>query len=56
MTTPVNDAGRAPLARRDLVALFAYIQPRRSAAKCVDGSFEAPESYLDRLAAAARMQ
>jgi hypothetical protein len=45
----------APLARRDLVAIFAYVT-RRTSPKCVDGSFDRAEIHLDRLAAAARMQ
>ena len=44
----------ASLARRDLVAIFAYV--RSGSPKCVDGSFGRPETHLDRLAAAARMQ
>jgi hypothetical protein len=44
----------APLARRDLVAIFAYIS--RGNSKCVDGSFDRAEVHLERLAAAARMQ
>jgi hypothetical protein len=48
--------GAAPLPRRDLVAVFAYIGRQRGPARCVDGSFEGPDAFLDRLAAAARMQ
>jgi hypothetical protein len=44
------------LPRRDLMAIFAYIGRQRGPGQCVDGSFERPEAYLDRLAAAARMQ
>ena len=56
MKTIAIDAGAAPLPRRDLVAIFAYIGRQRGPAKCVDGSFENADAYLDRLAAAARMQ
>ena len=56
MKTIAIDAGSAPLPRRDLVAIFAYIGRHRGTAKCVDDSFEGPDAYLDRLAAAARMQ
>lgn len=52
--------GNAPdapaLPRRDLMAIFAYVGRSRDPARCVDGSFERSEAYLDRLAAAARMQ
>ena len=42
------------LPRRDLLAIFAYVN--RCGPKSVDGSFDRPETHLDRLAAAARMQ
>jgi hypothetical protein len=45
-----------PLPRRDLLAIFAYVDRScRSGSKCVDGSLEA-EVHLNRLAAAAGMQ
>ena len=46
----------APLQRRDLVAIFAYVNRTGRAQKCVDGSFGNAEMHLDRLAAAAGMQ
>ena len=56
MRTLSDDRDAGPLPRRDLMAIFAYVGRRRGVTKCVDGSFEGPDSYLDRLAAAARMQ
>lgn len=53
-TTPTRIL--APLARRDLVAIFAYISRGTRSFKSVDGSFDRPETHLDRLTAAARMQ
>ncbi len=46
----------APLKRRDLVAILAYVNRTGRAQKCVDGTFGNAEVYLDRLAAAAGMQ
>jgi hypothetical protein len=46
----------APLQRRDLVAIFAYVNRGGHARKCVDGSFGIAEVHLGRLAAAAGMQ
>ncbi len=54
MKTTTTAGISGPLARRDLVAIFAYVS--RGGRKCVDGSFDRTEVYLDRLAAAARMQ
>jgi hypothetical protein len=54
MKTTTATGISAPLARRDLVAIFAYVS--RGKPKCVDGSFDQTEVHLDRLAAAARMQ
>ena len=52
----MKNAIAAPLVRRDLVAIFAYISRGKPTPKCVDGSFDRAEVHLDRLAAAARMQ
>ena len=56
MKTIANNRGDAALPRRDLMAIFAYLGRSRQSARCVDGSFDSSASYLDRLAAAARMQ
>jgi hypothetical protein len=56
MKQTANNLSAAALPRRDLMAIFAYIDRTRDPARCVDGTFERPEAYLDRLAAAARMQ
>lgn len=56
MKTPFDDPEPIPLPRRDLMAIFAYVGRQRGSARCVDGSFEGSDTYLDRLAAAARMQ
>ena len=45
-----------PLARRDLVAILAYVNRGTRSAKCVDASFDSAEVHLNRLAAAAGMQ
>ena len=45
-----------PLQRRDLIAVFAYVNRSGRAPKCVDGSFGGAEVHLNRLAAAAGMQ
>ena len=45
-----------PLPRRDLLAIFAYVDRScRSGKKCVDGSIDV-EVHLSRLTAAAGMQ
>jgi hypothetical protein len=46
----------APLQRRDLLSVLAYVNRSGRAQKCVDGSFGSAEVHLDRLAAAAGMQ
>ena len=46
----------APLQRRDLISVLAYVNRSGRAQKCVDGSFGNAEVHLDRLAAAAGMQ
>jgi hypothetical protein len=53
-TSLVNLAG--PLARRDLIAIMAYVNRSARSARCVDGSFDCAEVHLNRLAAAAGMQ
>ena len=45
-----------PIARRDLVTILRYVNRTSRSQRCVDGSFGRPETHLDRLAAAARMQ
>jgi hypothetical protein len=45
-----------PLPRRDLLAMFAYLNRGDRRSKCVDGTFSDPEIHLQRLAAAAGMQ
>jgi hypothetical protein len=54
ITSPAAIFG--PLARRDLVAIFAYVNCNRPMARPVDACAEIVQSRLDRLAAAARMQ
>jgi hypothetical protein len=51
-STPRSLTG--PLPRRDIVAICVYLN--RSNHKAVDACVTAPESILDKLAAAARMQ
>ena len=46
----------APLQRRDLIAILAYVNRSSRARTCVDGSFGNAEVHLGRLAAAAGMQ
>jgi hypothetical protein len=46
----------APLQRRDLIAVLAYVNRSGRSQKCVDGTFRNAEAHLDRLAAAAGMQ
>ena len=45
----------AQLPRRDIVAICVYLK-RNNGPKSVDGCVSRPEFFLDRLAAAARMQ
>jgi len=46
---------KAPLQRRDLITILAYVNRTGRSQRCVDGSFNV-ESHIDRLAAAAGMQ
>jgi hypothetical protein len=46
----------APLQRRDLIAILAYVNRDGRSRTCVDGSFGSAEVHLGRLAAAAGMQ
>jgi hypothetical protein len=46
----------APLVRRDLIAILAYVNHGAATAKCVDGTFNGAAARLNRLAAAAGMQ
>lgn len=46
----------APLQRRDLLSVLAYVNSGGRVQKCVDGSFGNAEDHLNRLAAAAGMQ
>jgi len=46
----------APLQRRDLITVLAYVNRSARAQRSVDGSFDNAEVHLDRLAAAAGMQ
>lgn len=46
----------APLQRRDLIAILAYVNRAGRTRKCVDGSFGDADVHLNRLAAAAGMQ
>lgn len=45
----------APLPRRDILAVCAFLNRARTAPQAVAGG-DGPEGHLDRLAAAARMQ
>jgi hypothetical protein len=52
--TSPNERIVGPLPRRDILAICSFLnrRPARKAIDCTDG----PETFLDRLAAAARMQ
>jgi hypothetical protein len=52
--TSPNPRILAPLPRRDILAVCAFLKPSR-AARPIDACND-PESFLDRLAEAARMQ
>jgi hypothetical protein len=52
--TSPNERITGPLPRRDILAVCAFLN--RSPARRVDACGDAPETLLDRLAAAARMQ
>ena len=57
MKTAMPTSGsRLPLLRRDLLAILPYVNNSARGARCVDGSFDPAEAYLNRLAAAAGMQ
>ncbi|MEO8454899.1 MAG: hypothetical protein ABI454_07055 [Sphingomicrobium sp.] len=53
-TSTANLAG--PLARRDLIAILAYVNAGARSARCLDGTFDRAEVHLNRLVAAAGMQ
>jgi hypothetical protein len=44
-----------PLPRRDILAVCAFLKPTK-AARPIDACVADPDTFLDRLAAAARMQ
>jgi len=46
----------APLQRRDLIAILAYVNRGGRCQRCVDGTFGNAEVHLGRLAAAAGIQ
>ena len=52
---PALGAMSAKLPRRDILAICVYLN-RNSGPKSVDSCVSRPEFFLDRLAAAARMQ
>ncbi len=54
--TPLNAAGETDLPRRDLVAIFAFLNRRHERMKPEHDPFEQAEGVLQQLAAAARMQ
>ena len=54
--TPLNAAGNADLPRRDLVAIFAFLNRRNETVRSERDPFEHAEGVLQQLAAAARMQ
>ena len=52
--TSPNERIVGPLPRRDILAVCSFLN-RRAAARAIDAR-DGPETHLDRLAAAARMQ
>jgi hypothetical protein len=54
--TPFNAGGHADLPRRDLVAIFAFLNRRHEPVKSERDPFEHADGVLQQLAAAARMQ
>ena len=54
--TPLNGAASATLPRRDLMAIFAYLNRRGEEMQSDRDPFEQVEGVLQQLAAAARMQ
>jgi len=54
--TPLNAAGAADLPRRDLIAIFAFLNRRNEAVRVERDPYEHADGVLQQLAAAARMQ
>jgi hypothetical protein len=54
--TPMNGAADAPLPRRDLIAIFAFLNRKGEEMRPERDPFEQAEGVLQQLAAAARMQ
>jgi hypothetical protein len=54
--TPLNAAGSTDLPRRDLVAIFAFLNRRNETVRAERDPFEHADGILQQLAAAARMQ
>jgi hypothetical protein len=54
--TPLDGVARGTLARRDLVALFAFLNRKGEKLKPRDDPFAQAEGVLQQLASAARMQ
>lgn len=54
--TPLNAVGPGSLPRRDLVAIFAFLNRRTETVAAERTPFENAEGVLQQLAAAARMQ
>ena len=55
MKTALPRSLTGPLPRRDIVAICVYLN-RHSGTKAVDACVARPDFYLEKLAAAARMQ
>jgi hypothetical protein len=53
--TSPNERIVGPLPRRDILAVCAFLN-RQPASRKADPNSDGPETFLDRLAAAARMQ
>jgi hypothetical protein len=53
--TSPNERIAGPIPRRDILAVCAYLN-RRPAPRNTEARGDGPETFLDRLAAAARMQ
>jgi hypothetical protein len=54
--TPLNATGHVPLPRRDLLAIFAFLNRKGTEVRDERDPFEHSEGILQQLAAAARMQ
>lgn len=54
--TPLNATANAALPRRDLIAIFAFLNRKGEELKADRNPFEQAEGVLQQLAAAARMQ